>query len=261
MSIWLLANTVGQECAQIVATDTSDAATSSQDKVGVIKGGQRHLKWTSDHATAARRVAYVDKTSNLTADFCVVTDAVAHNGKNLKIIEFTTYPGTETNLFNATLAGTDFIGSGAQDFVYKFPTQQTSKQGFAVEFGSTDYQKTARQVYFSQGLEFPDMPGNYEIELQRVSIHEPPAEHYGQRYKLWALATLAASEVTKAQLQTYIQLWKEDPVFFYDTSGTAQIGNAIEEKLWHCIILQEQITPVHDDSHRIDWTLGLLRSW
>lgn len=260
MSIWVIANTVGYSCAQLVATDTSDAATSTQANVSTVRGGPRHLKWTSDHATAARRIAYVDKTGNLAANFVCMVDAAAHVGKNVKIIEFTSYGGTEANIDSRTLDTADLAGYQSQDWVYKFSSTYSSKQAFAIEFGATDYQKTARQIYVGEGLEFSDVPPNYEISLSRVSIREPLVEYKGQRYKLWATASLSVTEVSKSLLQSYENLYKDDPLFFYDSSGTNTIGNAIEEKFWHAVVLSEQITPLENDVHQIDWQLGLLRN-
>lgn len=263
MSLWLLANTVGRASAQIVASDTSDVAISDQSKVGIVRGGPRHLKWTSDHATAARRIAYVEKGGSLVADFCVVVDAKAHDGSNLKVIEFTAYGGTESNLDSRTLGTSDYVGIGRQDFVYKFSSKQSSKQGFAVEFGGTSYRKTARQVFFAEGIEFSEHPDGSQITVQPVSIHEQAFTFKGHPYHLYAQASIVFTNVTRATLDAYQQLKQNhpEPMFLYDSSGTASIGNAIEHKLWHCVIDEDVFTPINDDAFNVEMTLGILRSW
>jgi hypothetical protein len=262
MSIWLLANTVGDNAAQIVATDTSDSSSGiNQTGVASIKGGPRHLKWTASHATAARRLAYVNKSGGLVADFCVIVDAKAHDGKQVDIVEFTTYGTTESDVDSRTLADSDYVGTSGRDFVHQFSAKQSSKQGFAVEFAGTDYQKTARQIYFSEGLEFADMPDFATIQIERVGYHAEPVEHFGSFYHLEALASFKVSEVSRADLNTFLGLWKEDPVFFYDSSGSSQVGTAIEDKIWHSIIMNYRVLPVHDDSNEIEFDIGILRAW
>ena len=261
MSIWLLANTVGENAKRFLATDISDSAISDQSKVHAIRGGGRHLKWTSDDATAARRLAYVEPSGSLVADWCVIVDAKAHEDKQIRVVEFSTYASSETNLTTTTLSSSDFVGVASQDYVYQFSSKQSSKQGFAVEFSDTDYEKTARQIYFSEGIELADMPAGSTIKVERVSINEGAVEHGGNYYHLWGTATLPVSCVSRASLDTYLELDKREPVFFYDTSGTTQIGNAIENKLWHCIIMRHSFEPKHDDQTDITFELGILKHW
>lgn len=258
MSIWLLPNTAGHAAALIEATDTSGTSESDQSKVGCIRGGPRHLKWTSEEATAAARLAYVESTNGLTADFCVIVDAADHNGKAISIRYATTYPGTTVEIDSDTLS--TYVGSGGTDYVNQF-SKESSREAFILEFSATDYQKTARQVYFCEGLEFVDLAERSVTTRQRVSVNAPAIEFHGHYYKLWGRVELTLSQVPRADLDTYLELPKYDPVFFYDDSGSSSIGNTIDEKLWHALILEDQVKDIGDDIHEIKFVLGILRHW
>jgi len=263
MALWLIANTAGRAAAQIVATDTADAATSPQGAVNSVRGGPRHLKWTSDSATAARRIAYVEKGGTLTADFCCVVDARAHLGETLKVISFSAYPGTETELSSETISTDNLVGIGRQDYVFPFSSKLTGQDGFAVEFSATDYEKTARQIFFGEGLEFSQSPGGSEIIVSPLPIHQEAFIFEGQPFHLYAQATVVVSDVSRELLHDYMQLRDRhrEPMFLYDDTGTALIGQALEHKLWHVIIVEDSITPIDNDEHQIEWTLGILRPW
>jgi hypothetical protein len=257
MSIWVLANTVAEYAARVVATDTTPTATSDQSKVGCIKGGPRHLKWTSDHATAARRLSYVNKNGILDANFCVVVDAKAHDGKTQTIISSATYSSSETTLDSRTLGASDYVGIGGRDFVFPFAADEANRQAFSVGYTSTDYRKTARQIYFSQGIEFDAMPASSQISIQPASIHAAAFPYMGQYYSLWGQATLEFQDVSRATLDAFLELPRTDPMFLYDDTE----GDALPETLWHCIILAEKVVPLFDDDHYLGLQVGILRDW
>lgn len=257
MSIIILANTVSELAAQVVATDLTPTATSSQSNVGCIRGGPRHLKWTSDSATAARRLNYVNKIGNLAADYCVVVDAIAHDGEEQQIIASATYSSSETNLDTRTLQASDYVGIGSSDFVFPFSARLSSQEAFSVAYTATDYEKTARQIYFCDSIELGEHGAESRISYSRSSIHSAAVPFAGQYYHLWGFANVEFEGVNRAALDAFLDMPRTDPIFLYDDSG----GDAIPEILWHCIILSEQISPQFDNDNLLNLTLGILRDW
>lgn len=128
------------------------------------------MKWTSDDATAARRISYVNTRGNLDANFAVVVDAFAHIGKVQKIISSATYSSVETELDSRTLQSSDMVGIGGSDFVFPFSSRLTDQEAFSVSYTDTDYEKTARQIYFSDGIELSEISARENISITRLPI-------------------------------------------------------------------------------------------
>lgn len=252
MALILITNQASRDSVELVVTDTADAAESYTD-IDVLRGGPRYLNWTSI-ATTAKRFVYVNKSDGLTADYIVVTRMDRHTSKNVKVYSWDTYSGSrDTAIFDDAAFSETLIGIESQDWCFAFGSEATTKSGLGLSLESTAATKTLSQVYFGVGLSFSNISERGDLKFQRVPIHDKPMKHEGHYYRLYGIAEFTVTEVTSADLDTYYDLPKDDPVFFYDSSG-----NFIEDKLWHCVILEEQVTVVHDELNEIRFRVGIL---
>lgn len=245
MGLWLLANTVGRDAAEIRVTDNTnvEVAASEAEGIDVIRGGPRSLKWTQS-GTNQRRIAYVNKSGLGTATHCVIVDAALHEGKVLHVYGWDDYAASGSAMHGA--APTPLIGIDQRDWAFELTTSFPDAEAFGVSFGISDtYSKTVRQIYFCDGLEFDHASA---VQFQRVPVHASAVPHCGNFYKIHATATMTVGPVTRADIDTYYALPKEDPVFFYDDTGGSDYGDHILHKLWHCIIAGEQVVVDYNDN-------------
>ncbi len=252
MSLVLLANTVADAAAQILQTDTSDAATTG-GLIQCIEQGSRFTYWNSG-VTAARRAAYVNKTNKLSADYLVLIDAINHLGKQIKVLEWSDYAATGTTLLTKTLGSSDLVGHGGRDYVYAFSSLQTDKEAFGIELSTTDYTKTLTALYFSEGLSFDYFLADRSVEYAPVSIHDAPVILGNDRYFLTARMQFTVGNVSQDTVNDYLALPDTEPVFFYDASG-----NTLEHKLLHCIILESEVQELFNDFYSIRFVVGIIR--
>lgn len=235
MGLWLLTNTASRDSTKIIATNASNGAVGAAERRGVdcIRGGPRFLKWTQS-GSADRIVGYVNKTVPMDATHMVMVDAALHEEATTREIrQYSAYPGTYSAI-TADFAGE--CGVDGRDCV-RVLTQQTGNEGLAVLIAGT-YAKTLRQLYFCQGLEFKEAS---QVSFTKVAAWNAPTLYEGHAYKLHGRASFTAGPLTRSQAETYRNLPKHDPVFFYDDSGTTNRGDHIPHKLWHCIILSEAV--------------------
>lgn len=259
MGLWLLANTVARDAAEIRVTDNTNVqvADSEAEGIGVIRGGPRSLKWTQS-GTDARRIVYVNRSGLGTATHCVIVDAVLHEGETIHVWGWDDYAASGSAMHGA--APTPLVGIDQTDWVFELTTSFPDAEAFGVNFPS-GYEKTVRQIYFCNGLDFDHAVG--PVQFTRVPVHSPAVQHCGHYFKLHATASITLGPITRAKLETFNSLPLHDVVFLYDDTGSSEEGDHIPHKLWQCIVIGQESTVAYQDNTSellfLDLELGLLK--
>lgn len=256
MPLKLIANTVWEDAARLVLTDTSDVERTDTTGLEHITGGQRWHRWTSD-TTADCRIAYVNANAGLSADHAVLCRADAHVGHRVKIRSYATYAGTSTTEYDSgvTFAPT-MIGRLTQDYLWELGTL-TGKQGFGFEFSSGTagvYTKNVYPMYFGNAFVF-SYPGSVQIaQLPSPYVYTYQRETYLCDYQ-W---TFSATNVSKADVRTFEALYRaqSSPVFLYDEDATL-----IDFSLLHGVLLPPVVSAAFNDVHQISFSILELRQW
>lgn len=260
MGLWLLANTVGRDAAELRLTNNGNGPVGASESVGidVLRGGPRSLKWVQTGGTDARKFAYINKSGLGAATHCVVVDAAAHGGANVDVIGWEDYTSDSTVMHGAAM--TPLVGIDGSDWVFELTTEFTAAEAYGITFPA-GYEKTVRQVYFCNGLEFSQSVG--PVPFTRVPVHAPAVQHCGNFYKLHATAALTLGPVTRAKMDKFYSLPLHEPVFLYDDTGEGDVGDHLPQRLWHCILMGNDSTvPYQDNTSEllfIDLDLGILK--
>ena len=254
MSLHLIANTVGDAASGMqVVTNSHVAAT----KTGVenLKGGPRFLGFTT--SVDRRRVAYVNTRGGLEANFMVAVGMDAHDMKEINVLAYSTWTSTASSIFSTASFGETLVGPFARDWVVPLGAQ-TNKQAFALHFATGSYPKTLKKLYFGQSLEFPYVDERSPLRFRRMPVWGSQVRYRDTYYRLWGEAELAVTNVTDAMKNAYYSLPMDDPVFFYDDSENSRY---LPHKLWHCIIIAEDIIQRADNAFDMTFKLGLLEDY
>jgi len=255
MSLILLANTVADAAAQIIQTDSSDVATASGHHE-CVEQGTRLTYWNAG-ATAARRIAYINKTNKLSADYMVLLDAVNHVGYSLKTLSWSDYPSTLTTHETKTLAAEDLVGPNARDYVYAFSSLQSNKEAFGIELASSGYNKTVTSLYFGVGFEMNYFAAERGLEYSPIPEGAQPVQYKRDLYFLSGQLSFDVGNLTQDDIDSFYALPDQEPMLLYDASG-----DILEHKLLHCILLNADIHAAFNDLYAISFSFGVIRdSW
>lgn len=255
MTLILLANTVADAAAQIIQTDSSDVETSTGHHE-CVEQGTRLTYWNAG-VTAARRIAYVNKTNKLSADYMVLLDAVNHVGYSLKTLSWSDYPSTLTTHETKTLAAGDLVGPNARDYVYAFSSLQTNKEAFGIELASSGYNKTVTSLYFGAGFEMEYFAAERGLEFVPVAEGSAPIQYGRDLYFLSGQLSFDVGNLTQDNIDSFNALPDDEPMLLYDSSG-----DILEHKLLHCILLDSEVYAAFNDLYAIRFTFGVIRdSW
>lgn len=259
MGLWLLCNTASEEAADFRLTDDSDVELTAGESEGLdnLRGGHRGLRFTYDVADTNRFV-YTRITSGMTTPtHVVIADADdALGGKELSLLEWETYPGSMGTVASYTPFGETLIGVDGGDWVGVWDSvliDPPEALGIALEGGAA---ADIGKLYICAGQEFNYTSG---VDFTRMPVWAPSVLHKGHYYKLYGQARFSATKVTSSELESYLQLPTNDPVFFYDDTGSTGYGNLIPHKLWHCLILRESIAQGFDNLYQVTFDIGILK--
>lgn len=260
MGLWLLANTFGYEAAEMRFTnfDSIDHADDADDggMMESARGGPRSLGIPIDLPGGNNRLlSYVNTNNSFTppthfvgVDFTTQLDAT------FKLLEWNDTLSGYNEIYEQAPFEGPLVGIDYSDFVVAF-VPSAPIGAYSVKLSSGTY--TARQLYLCAGLEFEAQGPS--LEFQKTPVTDPAVYHKGNWWKLYGVAHFAVTNVDAELRDAYQALPKDDAVFFYDDTGGDDYGDFIPHKLWHCLILEEQITQAFDDLYQIDFTVGLLK--
>jgi len=255
MSLLLLANTVYANTAQLLASDTSNVATSDQAGLYTITGTQRQLAWTSG-ATADRRLAYINKLGNLSCTHVVLSRADKHLNHTIQIHSFETYTGSSTLQYNSGSAFAEtLIGPLGQDWVKALT--MSNKEALAMSFiagTGGNYTKVVHSLYFCNAITF-SYPGSV-IKQPLPFGARHLVKHQGYLYDEQQI--YRASDLTRAELTAFEQVYRlrENPVFLYDS-----VGGLIPDKLAHGMISNYVVNKRFHDVYDLEIAFLALRHW
>lgn len=257
MGLWLLANTVSRDAAELRLTDTSHVEIPSPeaDDIDNIRGGPRHLGYTRA-AAVTRHLNYVNTGGGLAATHLVVTEADALSGLTVNVNSWSDYSATSANHFSSVSFGEPLIGIDGTDWCRALGSL-TAKEAFGISPGVGGAAVRLGKVYFCAGQEFLYRAGN--LEFSKLPAWAPAVLFNNNWWKLHGTAEFALSNLTAADVDAYLALPRKDAVFFYDDTGAADSGNFLPHKLWHAIILDEVITEVFDDFYLLQLRIGILK--
>lgn len=245
--IQLITNSVWRDSAQIIVTDNSDVVTTDATSLENISRGPRHLE-ASISGLAARRIVYVNKRGNLSANCCVLTRSDRLTS-GYTIRKYTTYSSTSVTLEDSAGAPTG-IGLNSQDYVLTFGAA-SSLQALSIQNKSTAA-KTVGKVYFGNAIDLL-YPGQLEIEPRWARFLVRRRE-----YLVREVAKFSFERVTAAVLQSVHAAYKlqEEPVFLYDSAGTL-----LEDKLWHCVLSNVKVNAKFSDHYTLEIEAYRLREY
>ena len=257
MSLIVLANTVGRDAARMLVTDTSNTDSGSGYYATVTKAKSGPRYWKTALTTGAHRIVYINKTNKLSFDYAVIARAKWHDSYDINILSFTTYPGTADTLSTITMA--DYVGPYSCDYVYSRGSVLEDREAVGIEYADTGYTKYFSQIFFCQSLTFEHAQPRMDFQLAPYMAR--PVRAFDNYWYLYATASFTLTNVTTSELDTWWSLPLSYGFFLYDDSGTATVGDFIEHKLWHCILLSEQVIPIHDEFNNLALQVGILRQW
>lgn len=247
MALQFLFNDAWQDCAQLLVTDGSDAATTDYEAIENITRGPRHLEWTQS-GTAVRRVVYLNKAGNLGANACVIARADRMTS-GYTIRRYATYSASPTTIETSGSAPT-CIGLNSDDYVLTF-SATTSQQALSLEFAGSSA-KTFNKVYFGTTLDF-DYPNGPTIEpFWNVITVDRHVYHVRER-GTFTLTNVSNTLVSTLQAK---QKRHEQPCFIYDSLGTL-----LADKLWHCIIGNISVLSTFNDINTVQIEAFRLREY
>ena len=266
MSLWLIANTVARDAVDILVTNGSgtEASEAQSQGVDIIKGGPRSFKWTHPVEASGNRITYWSKRENLNFRFCVLVDAKRQEGRVVRVRFYKEFFDTPVTVTERTI-GSPYIGISGADYVIHHTSTLPilDADGIMLELsGLASESRDLRQVYFDLGLEFAKQSGG--VQFERVPVWSPAVAHGGHHYKLHAIGRFTVGPMTRAVVDAYNDVPKHDPVFFYDDTGEAGYGDYLPHKLWHCVILSDDVEVDYTDGDGellfINFEVGLLKS-
>lgn len=262
MGLWLLANTVGRDAAELRYTNSSNTEQPATN-LDNLRGGPRSLKFDQG-ALATRRYVYLNKAGGLAASHMVVANAAALEGLATSIMSWDAYPGSLTS-YSTYDAPASFseptYGIDGSDWVWAHGVGVSNRQAFGFQVATGGTGIDLLKIYFCQGMEFDYAAGT--VQFQRVPVHAQAVQHCGNFYKLHATASLTLGPITRAGLDTYYGIPKDDPVFLFDDTGGEDYGDHIPHKLWHCVIMgEESVVEYSDNSEELIFVsieIGILK--
>lgn len=262
--IRVIGNTVGDLLlgrSIVFASDTSNVALVDQSKVANLRGGNRHLE--CNLATAGTRFVYLDLSGGLEADCFVVVNADRHNTKSVAIRAWTTYTGSSSDLFSSGSFAETLIGPSGKDWAYIHSSVSTGKQAFSLNLDTGSYAKKVNQFYAGKAVVFPEESATFAFtQFFRSKLEDPPVLFHGNRFHLWGRTSLVLGGVTRSLYNEFLALNLKEPVFVHDDSGTSTVGNVIEHKMLHAIVMSHALdTPGADNLFNLSLQLGILRHW
>lgn len=255
MGLWLLANTAGYEAADLRLTDGwgTDITGSEENGLQNVRGGHRGLKFKKTETTA-REIIYVNKSGLSAPTHIVVTDAESLDGLWMVVDGYESYPTLRLTSDHLVTFSETLVGIDGTDWCRAI-SFNNSYEAVGLWFRTVST-ATVGKVYFSAGLEFTAAT---QPIFSKVPVWAPAERHGQHAYKLHAKARITLQNVSREMLNDYFALPKDDPIFLYDDTGGDTYGNRIPEKLWHCLILAEQVQQRFDDLYAISLELGILK--
>lgn len=255
MPLQVLTNTVWQDAASLIATDTSYVVQSESAGLEHITGGQRWQYWTQS-GTANRYLSYVNKNGGLSCSHVVLTRADRHVGHQIELISHTNYSGTATAEFDSGSSwAPTLIGRTSQDYVWELSCASKQALTLALLSGTGGvYQKSVSQLYFSDALTL-----TYPQPVSRSPLRFPTTyTHRREAYLVDESWAFSAVQLTRAEAETFQSLYRlqSSPCFIYDEDGTI-----IPFKLLHGIMTNFQIVAYFDDMYAVTFTMLALREW
>lgn len=252
MAVKLLVNALARDAVQIKATDGSNVDLANQDTLFNIVGGARHLFYQPS-LTGTVRACYIN-TNGISADTAILTNADNYAGKALKLINFSTYSSSSSNIYSSASFAETLIGARSQDWVYPF-NQLTNQDAFVLEVAFGGSSINLGKVVFASTftLSSPNM-----VEQVSVQPYWNQVVVAGRHYLTEQRLTCIISNLTDAQVETLESLYKirELPFFLYDDAA-----DFLTDKLWHCVVGSMRSAKSFNDANDVAFELYRLRSY
>lgn len=255
MPLRVLTNTIWQDAASLIVTDTSYALTTDASGLEHVTAGQRWHKWTQS-GTADRYISYVNKNGGLGCSHVVLTRADLHVGHQVQLISHSSYSGTATTEYNSGSSwAPTLIGRTSQDHVWTLACSSKQAMTLGLLAGTAgSYAKSVHQIYFSDALTLTYPQGVTRSQLRFPTTYT----HKREAYLVDEQWDFSAVGLTRAEVETLQSLYRLQaaPCFIYDADGTL-----IPFKLLHGLMSNFQIVAYFDDGYAVQMTVLALREW